>query len=103
MPPLITFSMNIPVDVNREGEMYISCCPPLDVYSQGSTEDEAIRNLIEACQVFVESCFERGTLEQVLKDCGFSPTRKKPVQNNKMRHLDVPLSLVANNAQNCAC
>ena len=56
-----------------EGAYYISVCPPLDVFSQGETEEAALANLAEALQLFVESCYERGTLEGVLKDCGFVP------------------------------
>jgi len=45
---------------------YVSCCPPLGVYSQGETLKEARENIIEASQLFIESCVERGVLESVL-------------------------------------
>ena len=49
----------------------VSCCPALDVYSQGDTKEEALSNLREAVQLFISSCYERGTLADVLKDSGF--------------------------------
>ena len=50
---------------------YISYCPALDLCSQGNTRKEARNNIIEAVQLFIESCFKRGTLKDVLTDCGF--------------------------------
>ena len=58
------------VEVRREDGAYISRWAPLDVHSQGDTRDDAVTNLIEAVQLFVESCIERGTLEAVLADLG---------------------------------
>lgn len=104
--PMIQFRMKIPAQVKREGNWFISSSPHLDVYSQGKTERESLENLIEALQLFLESCFERGVLEQVLKDCGFRaahdihPARGREQENH---FVDVPLSLVANAAENHAC
>jgi len=41
------------------------------VHSQGKTEVQAKKNLIEALSLFLESCHERGTLDAMLKECGF--------------------------------
>nr|VFK61932.1 MAG: Uncharacterised protein family (UPF0150) [Candidatus Kentron sp. UNK]VFK70057.1 MAG: Uncharacterised protein family (UPF0150) [Candidatus Kentron sp. UNK] len=48
--------------------MFISSCHPPDVHSQGATRQEAIRNIEEALRFFIESCLERGTLEQVFRE-----------------------------------
>jgi predicted RNase H-like HicB family nuclease len=48
--------------VNRQGDWYIAHCPPLDITTQGTTLAEAKKNLVEASELFVVSCFERGTL-----------------------------------------
>jgi predicted RNase H-like HicB family nuclease len=108
-PMLIQFRMKIPAEVRREGNWFISRSPNLDVYSQGRTERESLENLIEALQLFMESCFERGVLEQVLKDCGFRPVHDihaadvSPHREDRYVDVDVPLSLVANAAANHAC
>ena len=51
--------------------MYVSYCPALDLCSQGKTEKEARKNIIEATRLFIESCFEDGTLNEVLHESGF--------------------------------
>ena len=58
------------VEVWREDDVYISRWAPLDIYSQGDTRRDAVTNLLEAVQLFVESCIERGTLRAVLADLG---------------------------------
>jgi predicted RNase H-like HicB family nuclease len=57
--------------IKRQGGWYVAHCPPLDITTQGKTEDEARRNLIEASELFVISCFERGTFEQALRELGW--------------------------------
>ena len=46
---------------------FVSFCPDLDVWSQGDTEAEAKEMIQEAVQLFLESCWEMGTLHKVLK------------------------------------
>ena len=41
--------------LEREGDGYVSLCPELDVASQGSTVDEALANLREAVELFLET------------------------------------------------
>ena len=38
-----------------EGDGYVSLCPELDVASQGETVEEALANLKEAVELFLES------------------------------------------------
>ena len=70
--PRVVFSLTVDSEVTKEGDVYVSYCPALDVYSQGDTEEEASANLIEALQLFVQSCYERGTLDAVMKERGFA-------------------------------
>jgi len=62
--------------LRREGRWFFAHCPPLDITSQGKTEAEAKENLIEASQLFIISCLERGTLDQALKELGFVPLKQ---------------------------
>lgn len=64
--------------IKREGKWYIASCPPLDLTTQGRTEKEAKKNLVEASQLFITSCLERGTLDQALKELGFVPLQGQP-------------------------
>lgn len=68
----VEIKMKVPILVEKDEPGYISRCPPLDICSQGKTKKQAKENLTEAMQLFIESCFERGTLDSVLKDCGLA-------------------------------
>lgn len=41
--------------LEREGDGYVSLCPELDVASQGKTVEEALTNLREAVDLFLET------------------------------------------------
>ncbi len=95
----ITFTVRLPFEIKKSGRYYVSCCPVLDVGSQATTKKKAKENLIEAVGLFLVSCFERGTLDQVLKDCGFKPlhtikkqTRRAPGHDE----IDVPFPFQVN-------
>jgi predicted RNase H-like HicB family nuclease len=64
--------------IKRDGDWYIAQCPPLDLTTQGRTLAEAKANLIEASELFIVSCLERGTLDQALKELGFVPFKARP-------------------------
>jgi predicted RNase H-like HicB family nuclease len=60
----------------KEGEVYVSLCPELNVSSFGDTIDEAKASLKEAIEAFVEECEIMGTLEEVLEEAGFDKKLK---------------------------
>jgi predicted RNase H-like HicB family nuclease len=62
--------------LKREGDWYIAHCPPLDITTQGRTQAEARRNLIEASELFLISCLERRSLDQALRELGFTHVQK---------------------------
>jgi predicted RNase H-like HicB family nuclease len=70
----IGIEFRLPAKIRKRGKWYVSSCPSLDVHSQGHTKEEARRNLVDALVFFLESCFERGTLEEVFREAGFAPT-----------------------------
>jgi predicted RNase H-like HicB family nuclease len=41
--------------LEKDGDLYVTLCPDLDVASQGATVEEAIANLKEAVELFLES------------------------------------------------
>ena len=41
--------------IEKEGDGYVALCPEVDVASQGSTVDEARKNLQEALELFFET------------------------------------------------
>ena len=95
----VSLRIEVPAAVRREGSMYYSSCDVLDVHSQGNTEKEALNNLVEALQLFVETCYEQGTLEQVLLAQGLHPGSAEDLRvMGGGRTVEVPLSLVAQRA-----
>jgi predicted RNase H-like HicB family nuclease len=40
--------------VRREGGLYVALCPEFDVASQGKSVEEALRNLKEALELYLE-------------------------------------------------
>jgi predicted RNase H-like HicB family nuclease len=63
----------LPAQVKKKGKWFVSSCNLLDVHSQGHTREQAERNLQDALATFLLSCYERGTLEVVLREAGFVP------------------------------
>ena len=84
----------LPARIRKRGKWYVSSCPSLDVHSQGHTKEEARQNLIDALVFFLESCFERGTLEEVLRTAGFVPAAVTSAKGRVAKHeesVTVPL------------
>lgn len=73
---------------------FISYCHALDVYSQGPTEQKAIENLKEAVHLFISSCLDRGTFDQILRKEGFELDTAETQDPDEVM-LDVPIALVA--------
>ena len=69
------FIARLPITFTRRKKWVVASCPILDVHSQGENESKAKKNLANALSLFFVSCFERGTLDAVLKECGFHAIR----------------------------
>jgi predicted RNase H-like HicB family nuclease len=97
--PIVEFTIKLPVEVKRKAKVYVSRCPVLDLYSQGETESKARKNIIEAIRLFIVSCFEKGTLDSVLKECGFKPIKKiiHTPKDHKFVTVPIPFNIAAPN------
>ncbi len=92
----IRVEMTLEFEVHQDGDLYISRCESLDLYSQGYSEDEAHANLAEAAGLFIESCMERGVLAQVLRESGVQVNTKYPQDaptSSSLRELKIPFPL----------
>jgi predicted RNase H-like HicB family nuclease len=47
-------NMKLSAIVQKEGKWYVSLCPEVDIASQGKTVEEAILNLREAVEMYLE-------------------------------------------------
>ncbi len=70
-PDRVHFRMTVPVEFHLEGDAWIASCPLLDVASHGEDRQEAQEMLGEALGAFLFTCYDIGTLDEVLRDCGF--------------------------------
>jgi predicted RNase H-like HicB family nuclease len=94
MKPKLQLEMKVPAEIFKDGSIYVSCCPIFDVYSQGDTEEEAKKNLIEALTGFIITCYEIGTLSAVLRDSGFIPAKEIEAEESddqNVNFIDIPL------------
>ena len=105
MRELLKFELKVPVEIHKGSTAFIARCPLFDVSSQGKTPVEAKKNLVDALILFVTTCFEMGTLEEVMKECGFKPRKAssgKVYLKKAQELLSVPLSFMVNRQRN-AC
>ena len=61
-------------EIWKEGNMYVSYCPELDISSCGKDVQQAKENLLEAITINIEETKKMGTFEQFLEDCGLEKT-----------------------------
>ncbi|MGD0539881.1 MAG: hypothetical protein ABSB33_00045 [Tepidisphaeraceae bacterium] len=66
----------------REGKQYIAHALPLGVSSAGDTPEAARAALGEAVSLFIATARERGTLDEVLEECGYTSDGDKCVAPN---------------------
>lgn len=63
----------------KEGGMYTSHCPELDIASCGKTVDEARKNLREALEIFIEETHNMGTLKDLLEEAGYDLSSEEEI------------------------
>ena len=101
----IQFNANLPAKVTRKEKWFVAACPILDITSQGDNEEQAKKNLGEAISLFFTSCFERGVLDEVLKDCGFKAVHHiaKPATPDvkKEGYITVPIPFLVDQNSEC--
>jgi predicted RNase H-like HicB family nuclease len=105
----MTLTAKLPIQITKKAKWFVAWCPALDVASQGETEDAARKNIAEALFMFLRSCFERGTLDAVLKECGFESAvgqdwESQPVEPDVgQEYVDIPLHLLSQFVENPQC
>ncbi len=77
--------------LRKEGRVWVAGFPRLDVYSQGRTEEEAKENASEALRLWVESCLDRGTLGDALRELGWHRNTAStiPTEGDSEERIDV--------------
>ena len=61
-------------EIWKEGNMYVSYCPEMDVASCGENVEQAKTNLQEAITITIEETKKLGTFSTFLESCGIEAT-----------------------------
>lgn len=91
----VVFEVKLPAKIKKKADVYVSSCDVLDVHSQGFSEQEAKKNLVEAVTLFLMTCFEMRTIDQVLRDCGFRLSKAPFTPLRKGESITVPIPFSA--------
>ena len=81
--------------VFKEGKMFVAHTPELDISSCAATKTKALKNLQEAVRLFLEEADKKGSLDQILKEAGFS-RRKQTLVAPKLvdtKRMTMPLPM----------
>jgi predicted RNase H-like HicB family nuclease len=101
----VQISLSVPARIKKRQKWFVASCPVFDVVSQGETEEHANKNLAEALTLFFLSCHERGTLDAVLKECGFQPAypprTARKITSSSYIEVPIPFYINPEKAQEC--
>lgn len=64
-------NINFTINIWKEGDMFVSHAPELDVSSCGKNREEAKKNIMEAVAGFIEEADHIGTLQDILEEAGY--------------------------------
>jgi len=59
----------------KEGNMYVSYCPELDIASCGESIEQAKKNLKEVILINIEESKKMGTFDKFLQEAGFDESQ----------------------------
>ena len=62
--------ISVEIVVTKEGNQYSSWCPDLDIASCGDSPEEAVKNLSDALELYLNTLEKEGEQEQVFKERG---------------------------------
>ena len=66
-------TLKMTIEFWREGALYLARSPELDMVAQGSSLEEAKRNLLEVVEIQFEEMKDLGTLDEFLLQAGYKP------------------------------
>lgn len=68
----LKMTVGLPVSIFKEGKNYVAFTPVLDLSTSASTYEKAKQRFNEAVAIFLEETIKQGTLEENLKNLGWS-------------------------------
>ena len=67
----IELRLRAAVGFDSDAGVWVSWCPALDIYSQGTYQREAAKALEEALVLYLKHCYRRKILDDILTERGF--------------------------------
>jgi predicted RNase H-like HicB family nuclease len=67
----VDLKIKLEARLTQDGNDWIACCPPLDLFTQADNKESALAGLREAISGWFESCLARGVLAKALEEVGF--------------------------------
>ena len=87
--------LNVAIKEEPEGG-YSVVCTDLDVASQGETIDEALKNIKEAVELYIESAEELGIMDEVLEKLNLTKDDlKEDISVPRILKTEIPVKLAA--------
>ena len=88
-----SFQTKLTISIYKENGQFVAFCPSLDVCSQGKSVKEAQKNFEEAFSLFLDEVVKKGTLDQVLSDCGWKKETKSWVPPQFITNIEEEFSI----------
>ncbi len=63
--------LKVTIEIWQKEKWYVAICPELDFVSQGTSPEEARRNLLEMIEIQFEEMSALGSLDDYLLECGY--------------------------------
>ena len=88
-----SFQTKLTLSIYKEGRQFVAFCPTLDLCAQGGSIKEAQKNFDEVFGLFLEEVVKKGTLDQVLSDCGWKKETKSWVPPQFITNIEEEFSI----------
>ncbi|HGJ67021.1 TPA: hypothetical protein ENS27_16805 [bacterium] len=76
--------LHLTIEILKKGKWYLARTPELDFISQGRTQEEAKKNLLEVIKIQIKEMKKMGTLKEYLQECGFEIKDDNIITNTEM-------------------
>ena len=88
--------VSLPVSITKEDGHFVAYTPALDLSTSADSVEEVKKRFDEVVQIFFEELIEKGTLDDVLKELGWTKADKKwsppVVVENDFEKVKIPIS-----------
>ncbi len=94
---MTNFAVSLPVIILKEGTKFVAHTPVLDISTSADTFEKVQKRFEEVVQIFLEELQEKGTMDEVLSDLGWTKVKRQwtpPVLvKHDMEQIMIPIAL----------